>query len=81
MILTAAENHQIDLAKSFLIGDRKTDIAAGGSAGCRTVLLDAGDQTEQIIESDVDQSEFSQPDFSCETIAQAADWIVGNSIT
>ncbi len=40
MILAAAKDHGIDLAASFMIGDRGGDIAAGAAAGCRTVLID-----------------------------------------
>lgn len=40
MLLEAAERHGIDLADSFMVGDRWKDIAAGGRAGCRTVFID-----------------------------------------
>jgi transaldolase len=40
MLLTAARQHNIDLAASFLVGDRWKDIEAGHRAGCRTLLLD-----------------------------------------
>jgi len=39
MILAAAADHGIDLAASFMVGDRWSDVAAGNAAGCRTVLL------------------------------------------
>ncbi len=35
MLLTAAAIHGIDLAQSFMIGDRWRDIDAGATAGCR----------------------------------------------
>lgn len=79
MVLAAAEHHGIDLSKSYLIGDRITDIAAGGSAGCQTVLQNGGDLTDHVIETDVNQDDFSQPDFACETIAQAVEWIIEDS--
>jgi D-glycero-D-manno-heptose 1,7-bisphosphate phosphatase len=41
MLLAAAERHGIDLAASWMIGDRETDIEAGRKAGCRTVLVSA----------------------------------------
>jgi D-glycero-D-manno-heptose 1,7-bisphosphate phosphatase len=40
MLLDAAARHGIDLASSFMVGDRWRDVAAGHSAGCRTVFLD-----------------------------------------
>jgi histidinol phosphatase-like enzyme len=46
MILEAAARHRIDLAASYLVGDRWRDVHAGRSAGCRTIfgrlLLPAG---------------------------------------
>jgi D-glycero-D-manno-heptose 1,7-bisphosphate phosphatase len=39
MILEAARRHQVDLARSVVIGDALRDIEAGRRAGCRTVLL------------------------------------------
>jgi D-glycero-D-manno-heptose 1,7-bisphosphate phosphatase len=40
LILKAAEAHQIDLTRSFMIGDRGKDIEAGHNAGCKTILID-----------------------------------------
>ena len=40
LILQAAEAHGLDVAASFMVGDRWSDIAAGASAGCRTLLVD-----------------------------------------
>jgi D-glycero-D-manno-heptose 1,7-bisphosphate phosphatase len=42
MLLDAARRHHIDLATSYLIGDRWRDIDAGAAAGCRTILIDRG---------------------------------------
>ena len=39
MLQKAAEEHNIDLSKSWMIGDGITDIAAGQTAGCKTILL------------------------------------------
>jgi D-glycero-D-manno-heptose 1,7-bisphosphate phosphatase len=40
MLLRAAGENGIDLASSFMVGDRGTDIAAGAAAGCRTILIE-----------------------------------------
>lgn len=40
LIHRAAEKHGIDVAASYLIGDRWRDIEAGERAGCKTVLID-----------------------------------------
>ena len=40
MLLEAARKWEIDLKKSFAIGDRWKDMEAGRAAGCRTILLE-----------------------------------------
>lgn len=42
MILKAAAEHEIDLASSYVVGDRWRDVAAGRAAGCSTVFIDYG---------------------------------------
>lgn len=42
MILDAARELDIDLGKSYVVGDRWRDIEAGRSAGCLTILVDYG---------------------------------------
>jgi D-glycero-D-manno-heptose 1,7-bisphosphate phosphatase len=39
LLVWAAEEHQIDLPSSFMIGDRWSDVVAGERAGCRTLLI------------------------------------------
>jgi histidinol-phosphate phosphatase family protein len=46
LLARAAEEHGVSLAESWLIGDILDDIEAGRRAGCRTVLLDNGNETE-----------------------------------
>lgn len=45
MLLKAAAEHQVDLAASWMIGDILDDVEAGGRAGCRTILIDNGNET------------------------------------
>ena len=40
LLLRAAQELNIDLAGSFMLGDSPTDIEAGLAAGCRTILVD-----------------------------------------
>lgn len=39
MLLQAARELDVDLACSWMVGDRSSDIEAGHAAGCRTVLM------------------------------------------
>ena len=40
MLLQAAEEHDLDLSASWMIGDALSDVEAGARAGCSTILLD-----------------------------------------
>jgi histidinol-phosphate phosphatase family protein len=42
MLHSAAITHNIDLSRSWMIGDRYVDIAAGKAAGARTILVRTG---------------------------------------
>jgi len=42
LLIQAGRELEIDLTRSYLIGDRWRDIDAGAAAGCRTVLIDRG---------------------------------------
>jgi D,D-heptose 1,7-bisphosphate phosphatase len=46
MLLKAAQEHDIDLAASWMVGDILHDVEAGNRAGCRTLLIDNGNETE-----------------------------------
>lgn len=42
LILKAAREHHIDLARSFLIGDKESDVECGRNAGVRTIRVRTG---------------------------------------
>jgi D-sedoheptulose 7-phosphate isomerase len=42
LILQAAREHGLDLASSFMIGDKIQDVEAGAVAGCKCILIDSG---------------------------------------
>ncbi|MBE9167008.1 HAD family hydrolase [Pleurocapsales cyanobacterium LEGE 06147] len=46
LLKVAAKENQIELGQSWLIGDILNDIEAGNLAGCRTILIDNGNETE-----------------------------------
>ncbi len=49
LILRAAREQGIDLARSWFVGDILHDVEAGRAAGCTTVLLDNGHETEWLL--------------------------------
>jgi D-glycero-D-manno-heptose 1,7-bisphosphate phosphatase len=65
-ILKSAEEYQIDLKKSFMIGDRWSDVEAGRRAGCRTIHLDSG-YVEMAPE---------KPDFNAGNFTRAVEFIL-----
>ena len=42
MLFAAADKHGLDLAASYMIGDKMSDVSAGFNAGCRTILVETG---------------------------------------
>ena len=66
MILKAASQLKIDLSQSWMIGDILNDVEAGNRAGCSTVLIDNGNETEWRM------SEERTPAFIAANILEAA---------
>ena len=69
MILEAARDLGLDLARSFIVGDKADDLACGRNAGLAGgVLVLTGKGREQAGKC--------QPDFTAENLTQAADWLL-----
>lgn len=73
LILKAAKEHKIDLSNSWMIGDILNDIEAGNTAGCKTILLDNGNETEWIL------NKKRKPSFTAKEWQAIATTIVANS--
>jgi D-glycero-D-manno-heptose 1,7-bisphosphate phosphatase len=67
MILEGAARWGVDLAMSFMVGDRWRDIDSGANAGVRTVLIDRGWK---------ERGPDHAPDVKVSGIAEAAEWIL-----
>jgi histidinol-phosphate phosphatase family protein len=46
LLRSAAAIHEVSLRRSWMVGDILDDVEAGARAGCRTILLDVGNETE-----------------------------------
>jgi histidinol-phosphate phosphatase family protein len=66
LVLQAARRHGIDLPSSWLIGDILNDIQAGRRAGCRTILVNNGSETEWQMSGE------RTPDYLVADLAEAA---------
>ncbi|MFI5387011.1 MAG: D-glycero-alpha-D-manno-heptose-1,7-bisphosphate 7-phosphatase [Fimbriimonadales bacterium] len=70
LLLEAAQTYSIDLAASFMVGDRWRDVEAGRRAGCRTVFIDLG-YAERRPDPDAD--------YKAADLLDAADWILSQT--
>ena len=66
LLLEAAQTLSIDLTRSFMVGDRGSDIAAGQAVGCQT----------GFINRDYRETMPLQPTVRVDSVLDAAQWIV-----
>jgi D,D-heptose 1,7-bisphosphate phosphatase len=72
MLLRAAREHDIDLTRSFAVGDRWTDVEAGRRAGVRSVLVRSGYGQAQAAAPPPGV----QAAFRADTLIDATTWIL-----
>lgn len=70
MILKAAAAWDIDLEQSWMIGDILNDVEAGSRAGCSTILIDNGNETEWLTGG------YRNPTHKVKSFAEAANVIL-----
>lgn len=75
LILRAASEQNIDLANSWFIGDNLSDVEAGHSAGCKTILIDQGNQSQPQM------SRFGIADYILANLSIAAQVICKHSVS
>ncbi len=68
MLVEAAEEFGIELAHSFMVGDRQGDIEAGKAAGCRGTIYMSEHRPDGF-----------SPDLFTSSFRQAAEWILENT--
>jgi len=69
----AADELGLDLARSFMVGDRWSDLRCGHAAGCRTILVLTGYGRGDLEYIGPDQD--IQPDYIAEDLGRAVVWI------
>src|SRR5258708_5286653 len=70
LLFEAQRKHNLDLSRSFVVGDRWRDIDAGHNAGCKTVLIDYGYKERKPEQP---------PEATVRSLREAADWIIASS--
>jgi D-glycero-D-manno-heptose 1,7-bisphosphate phosphatase len=68
LLIAAAVDYDIQLERSFMIGDRWRDIGAGKAAGCTAILVNRFPEALRIA-----------PDLELADLPSAAAWILGNT--
>jgi D-glycero-D-manno-heptose 1,7-bisphosphate phosphatase len=72
LLQRAARRHGVRLERSWMVGDILDDVEAGRRAGCRTVLIDNGNETEWRMSPE------RQPDRIAPDLYHAATLILRN---
>lgn len=73
MILDASKKFNIDISKSYLIGDNVSDIECAYNAGCKSILVKTGYGLESI---NMLQKQNKFPSFVAENLMDAANFII-----
>lgn len=73
LILEAAKALSVDVRQSWMIGDILNDVEAGNRAGCRSILLNNGNETEWL------QGEYRVPGYTTGSLREAAHFILHHS--
>ena len=60
LILQAINEFSIDVSKSWMVGDSKTDIQAGEKAGCKTIFLKKNDSFTNILKIIESEEKYAQ---------------------
>ena len=71
MLTKAAGEYDIDLGRSFLVGDSERDLEAGKGIGCKTILV----ETPKNAATDLKE----KADFSAHKLLEAAEWIIAQT--
>jgi len=81
LLLQAAVDLNIDLARSYVIGDRLRDIETAHRAGAKGVLVMTGYGQDLMQEAGPDRAnELNQPDYIAQDILEAVHWILKDRI-
>jgi D,D-heptose 1,7-bisphosphate phosphatase len=73
MIVQAAEEFNIDLSHSYMIGDKASDVECGINAGVKTILLDSLTLEKEIS---VLHNLGKKPNFTAANFSEACDFVI-----
>lgn len=73
MLLEVARKHQVDLQRSYFVGDALTDIAAGQAVGCQTILTLTGRGRAQLSRP---EAQLHRPSYVADDLWHATQWVI-----
>jgi len=76
LVLQAARELNLDPAKSFVVGDRWSDVKTAANCGAKSVLVRTG--YGRGDEQYIGPHQEIQPDYKAEDLPEAVDWILRN---
>jgi D-glycero-D-manno-heptose 1,7-bisphosphate phosphatase len=74
LIFKAAKMFNINLDESWMIGDILNDIEAGNMAGCKTIFINNGNETEWLLKAE------RIPEYEVSNLEQAAEIILNHEL-
>jgi D-glycero-D-manno-heptose 1,7-bisphosphate phosphatase len=76
LVLEAAKEHGVDLARSYFVGDRLSDVECGLAAGCKTALLTHEKSSRRDDVSDDDRVAMKKAHHVARDLAEVTRWIL-----
>jgi D-glycero-D-manno-heptose 1,7-bisphosphate phosphatase len=73
MLVAAAWDHDLDLSRSVMVGDKATDIDLAHNAGCTGILVQTG-YGDRVLKGDYQHH--TRPDYIALDLPDAVRWIV-----
>jgi D-glycero-D-manno-heptose 1,7-bisphosphate phosphatase len=73
MLVAAAWEHDLDISRSFMVGDKATDVDLAHNAGCTGILVQTG-YGDRVLQGDYQHH--TQPDYIAEDLPHAVRWIL-----
>lgn len=78
LLKRAAREHHIDLERSFMVGDKWSDVELGHRAGARSILVSTGFAADDP--GNVRPAHVEEPDLVAHDLGEAVDWILRQGV-
>jgi len=74
LLIKAAQEHAIDVASSYLVGDKHTDIECAHRAGAKGILVLTGYGKDELRK--INSGALAQPEYVAADLLDAVQWII-----